>query len=215
MSAPTISVIAAGAMGAGVAKRLTQFGCTVLTNLDGRSQSTRSRAADAGMQDVPFDELVKRSDWVLSILPPSEAFDLAQRVSKASGDRKFMFVDCNAINPESVKRIAKLFEGTSVGFVDAGITGIPPKENYNPTFYAAADDAELLDRFVSLSQYGLKISPLVGDGAGVGAASALKMSYSVCLFLVDLFSIIHSWPGHRQGNHSIDFHYGSRYVLSS
>lgn len=36
-----IAVIAAGAMGSAVARRLTNAGCTVLTNLDGRSEATR------------------------------------------------------------------------------------------------------------------------------------------------------------------------------
>lgn len=177
-------------MGAAVAERLTKSGCTVLTNLTGRSESTKSRATVAGMQDVSFEELISRSDWFLSILPPSQAFDLAQQVSSAVGDRKFVYVDCNAINKESLKRIAKLFEGTSVGFVDAGIIGLPPKDEYDPTFYAAADEPELLDLFVSLSQYGLKVSPLL-DGAGVGDASALKMSYAVCFIPPCVYGLHH------------------------
>ncbi|KAG2358933.1 6-phosphogluconate dehydrogenase, partial [Suillus spraguei] len=65
-----------------------------------------------------------------------------------------------------------------IRFVDAGIIGGPPKGDYNPTFYASAEDVKLLDEFTALSKYGLKVSPLKGEGVGVGDASALKMSYA-------------------------------------
>lgn len=60
-----------------------------------------------------------------------------------------------------------------------GIIGGPPHEGYDPVFYASADDGAALEEFQSLGQYGLKISPLTGEGVGVGDASALKMSYAV------------------------------------
>ncbi|KAG1742116.1 6-phosphogluconate dehydrogenase C-terminal domain-like protein [Suillus lakei] len=181
---PRLAVVAAGAMGSAVAKRLTSFGCTVYTNLDGRSEATRKRAQDAGMMDVSVDELVLRSDWILSILPPRDAVSFAEKIREVAAKHGSAlpsprtFVDCNAINPETVKRIAALFAGTSLKFVDAGIIGGPPKGDYDPTFYASAEDEKILDEFTALSKYGLKVSPLKGEGAGVGDASALKMSYA-------------------------------------
>ncbi|KAG2336000.1 hypothetical protein BDR05DRAFT_1006260 [Suillus weaverae] len=86
-----------------------------------------------------------------------------------------MFVDCSAINPETVKCITTLFAGTSVEFVDSCIVGGPPKGNENPTFYWSAEDVKIMDEFTALSKYGLKVSPLKGEGAGVGDASALKI----------------------------------------
>lgn len=180
-AAPRLAVVAAGAMGAAVAKRLTSFGCTVYTDLEGRSEATRKRAQDAGMIDVSVDELVLKSDWILSILPPRDAVSFAKKIQEAAGNAlpsPQTFVDCNAVNPETVKRIAALFAGTSIRFVDAGIIGGPPKDDYNPTFYASAEDAKILDEFTALSKYGLKVSPLKGEGVGVGDASALKMSYA-------------------------------------
>ena len=184
MTPPTLAVVAAGAMGAAVARRLTSAGCTVLTNLEGRSQATRERAASAGMLDVPLPELAARSQWVLSILPPSDALAFATRyrdIAPKQSSSRIAFADCNAVSPETAKKIAALFVGSGIGFVDAGIIGGPPKEGYNPVFYASAapEDSALLDEFVELSNHGLKISPLRGEGAGVGDASALKMSYAV------------------------------------
>jgi 3-hydroxyisobutyrate dehydrogenase-like beta-hydroxyacid dehydrogenase len=159
---------------------MTSFGCTVYTNLDERSAASRKRAEEAGMVDVPIPELVQKSEWILSILPPRDAVSFAERIIGGAGHGKRpTFVDCNAVNPETVKRIAGLFAGTGFGFVDAGIFGQPPKDGYDPTFYASAEDERILDEFAVLGKYGLRVSTLKGEGAGIGDASALKMSYSV------------------------------------
>ncbi|KAH8068003.1 hypothetical protein BXZ70DRAFT_68773, partial [Cristinia sonorae] len=181
MSLPILAVVAPGAMGAAVAKRFTTAGLTVLTYLEGRSPATRKRAHDAGMQDASLSDIAQRANWVLSILPPSDAFSFAQKfkdthdahVGTTSG--KIVFADCNAVNPDTVKRIAALFSGSPIGFVDAGIIGGPPQNDYNPVFYASVDpkDDALLTEFEGLSEYGLKVSALRGEGAGVGDASAL------------------------------------------
>jgi len=186
---PTIGIVAAGAMGSAIAHKLIQTGsCTVLTNLDGRSDATRKRAHEAGMEDVSLVDMTRRVEWVLSILPPRDAFAFAERLLDAerlndgARDRgPLVFVDCNAVNPQTVKRIAGLFVGSPrIKFIDAGIIGGPPKAGYDPTFYASVDveDTGILDEFVRLSEYGLKIKPLTGEGAGIGDASALKMSYA-------------------------------------
>ncbi|KAF8828813.1 hypothetical protein HHX47_DHR3000364 [Lentinula edodes] len=66
---------------------------------------------------------------------------------------------------------------SAIGFIDSGIIGGPPQDAYNPTFYASADDKDILLKFGRLSNFGLKIS-LLEEGAGIGDASALKMSYA-------------------------------------
>jgi 3-hydroxyisobutyrate dehydrogenase-like beta-hydroxyacid dehydrogenase len=177
-----------GAMGSGVAKVLTRHGVKVLTNLDNRSEATHQRAREAGMLDASFKEIGSTCDWVLSILPPSEAFALAQKFlqesagsTRLAGTPSPVFVDCNAVNPATVQRIAALFTDSPSKFIDAGIIGGPPRDNYSPTIYASSKDDSILDSFVGLSKYGLKISALKGEGAGIGDASALKMSYAVSI----------------------------------
>ncbi|KAJ7874753.1 6-phosphogluconate dehydrogenase C-terminal domain-like protein [Mycena olivaceomarginata] len=172
-------------MGSGVAKVLTRNGVKVLTNLDNRSEASRRRAHEAGMVDASLKEIYSTADWVLSILPPSDAFSLAEKFVKEStggtrlaGAEAPVYVDCNAVNPATVKRVAALFVDGPTKFVDAAIIGGPPTEGYNPTFYASADEEALLDRFVRLSDLGLKVSALKGEGTGIGDASALKMSYA-------------------------------------
>ncbi|KAL0956205.1 hypothetical protein HGRIS_002362 [Hohenbuehelia grisea] len=176
-------------MGAAVARRLVDAGCTVLTSLEGRSEATRRRAKDAGMQDASLIDIARRARWVLSIVPPKDAGSFAREFADAlasvgseSQDRDEQvrgFADCNAVSPDTVKRIAEVFEGSRATFVDGCIIGGPPTPDggYDPTSYAsvAPGDGEHLDAFVGLGQFGLKIAPLSGENTGIGDASALKM----------------------------------------
>lgn len=184
--ATTIAVVAAGAMGAAVGKRLVQHGCRVLTVLEGRSPSTRERAKAAGMEDASLSEIGAQARWVLSILPPRDAVSFATAFLSACGkehNQGLAFVDCNAVNPDTVHRIGELFARPGIPFIDGAIIGGPPTDDgYNPTFYASSDDKDALERFDGLSKLGLKISTMKGESGGVGDASALKMSYAVSLW---------------------------------
>jgi hypothetical protein len=75
-----VAIIAPGAMGAGVGKRLTSHGVGVLTTLAGRSEATVARARDAGMVAASEEEIAA-ADFILSILPPGEALALAQQLA--------------------------------------------------------------------------------------------------------------------------------------
>ena len=171
---PVVAVIAPGMMGAAVGKRLVDNGVKVLTSLQGRSGETAARAKAAGMAAVS-DEEIAGSDFFLSILPPGDALALVQRFAPAlkASNAKPVYVDCNAINPATVERVAAAVAPTGCPFVDAGIIGSPPKPgDAGPRFYASGPAAS---RFASLRDYGLDIRVL--DGA-MSAASALKMSYA-------------------------------------
>jgi L-threonate 2-dehydrogenase len=171
---PVVAVIAPGMMGAAVGKRLVDNGVKVLTSLDGRSSETAARAKAAGMA-AASDEAIAGSDFFLSILPPGDALALVERFAPAlkAANAKPVYVDCNAINPATVERVAAALAPTGCPFVDAGIIGSPPKPgDAGPRLYASGPAAP---RFATLRQYGLDIRVL--DGA-LSAASALKMSYA-------------------------------------
>jgi putative dehydrogenase len=183
---PVVAVIAPGMMGAAVGKRLVDNGVKVLTSLKGRSAETAARAKAAGMA-VAGDEEIAASDFILSILPPGDAVALAERFQPAlkASNAKPVYVDCNAINPKTVDRVAAVIAPTDCPFVDSGIIGSPPTPLPNPPplagegrvggsprFYASGPAAP---RFATLRQYGLDVRVL--DGA-ISAASALKMSYA-------------------------------------
>src|SRR5438874_10542 len=140
---PVVAVIAPGMMGAAVAKRLVDHGLRVLASLKGRSAETQARARDAGMTAAGEEEIAA-SDFILSILPPGDAVTLSQRFAPAltASNSKPVFVDCNAVSPPTVERIAAVIAPTGSPFVDAGIIGAPPKPNdAGPRFYASGPAA--------------------------------------------------------------------------
>lgn len=170
---PTLAILAPGAMGAALAARLVAGGADVVTVLAGRSPRTIERALAAGMRDVQMAE-ISNVDAVLSIVPPAQALPLAQRLAPvlAAGARKPVFVDCNAINPQTVARLQDTIEPTGCDFVDGSLIGLPPREGYDgPTLFLSGAKAP---RIADLAPYGLKAHVL---DAPVGAASALKMCY--------------------------------------
>lgn len=169
----TIAVIAPGAMGAAVAARLGENGADVVTSLSGRSPASARRAAEAGMRIVDDAELPS-SDLILSIVPPGDALGLAERLSPVlrSGSRKPLYVDCNAVSPETAERIAGVIAATGTPFVDGGIIGGPPRSGYGgPTLYVSGEPARRVEGLAR----GLVVRAIDGP---VGAASALKMSYA-------------------------------------
>ena len=172
---PVVAVVAPGMMGAAVGGRLAAHGLKVLTSLTGRSAETVARAKSAGLA-AASDEEIAASDFILSILPPGDAVALAQRFAPAlsASNAKPVFVDCNAVSPQTAERVAAVVGPTGAPFVDAGIIGSPPppKEGKGPRFYASGTHAP---RFAELKNYGLDVRVLLGP---LTAASAMKMSYA-------------------------------------
>jgi 3-hydroxyisobutyrate dehydrogenase-like beta-hydroxyacid dehydrogenase len=171
---PVVAVIAAGMMGGAIGGRLVEKGLSVLTSLSGRSAATAARARKFGLTPAVDEEIVA-ADFILSILPPADALALAQRFAPwlAASRRKPVFVDCNAVSPRTVERIAAVIESSGAPFVDVGIIGAPPKTgDAGPRFYASGAQAQ---RFAMLNAFGLDVRVLDGPPT---AASALKMSYA-------------------------------------
>lgn len=168
-----IAIIGAGAMGSGIARRLTDGGATIITDLTGRSQATRDRAEASGMQAATLDQVV-RADIILSIVPPSEAATVARAIAAKARetDAAILFIDCNAIAPATMKEVAATFDGSRVACLDGSIIGAPPRGNTCPKLYLSGTET---GRAQPLADHTLDIRPIDG---GIGAASALKMSYA-------------------------------------
>jgi 3-hydroxyisobutyrate dehydrogenase-like beta-hydroxyacid dehydrogenase len=171
----TIAIIAPGEMGSATGRRLKERGARILTSLAGRSKTSAARAERAGF--VVLDDmarLVAEAELLLSIVPPGAAEALAEHLAPvlAAAPRKPVYVDCNAISPATVRRIAAILAPTRCRFVDAGIIGPPPSATARTVFYAAGEAAHALG---GLRALGLDLRVL---DAPLGAASALKMSYA-------------------------------------
>jgi putative dehydrogenase len=170
---PVVGIIAQGQMGSAVGKRLTRNGLTVLTILEGRSAQSIERAKAAGMIAASPQEICA-ADIILSIVPPKDARGLARDLAPviAAQPTKPAYADCNAVNPKTVEEIATIIQAAGADFVDAGIIGGPPRAGYpGPVFYLSGAEAR---KVAGLDQHGLDCRTLDG---GIGAASALKMSY--------------------------------------
>lgn len=169
-----IAVVAAGAMGAAIGARLVSRGAEGLTSLEGRSPATIRRAEAAGLRDAGGDELA-RADIILSIVPPNRALTLAawfgERVARAGTTP--VYVDLNAVNPATAHAVGRALAGSGARYVDGSIIGgPPPPEGRGPTLYLSGDEAPAAG---ILADHGLAVTLLAG---GIGAASALKMSYA-------------------------------------
>jgi len=121
------------------------------------------------------DRALAEADFLLSIVPPGDALALAKRLKPilTAANKKPIYVECNAVSPPTMLKIADEIAGTGCAFVGAGIIGPPPKPgSTNTKIYASGPAAKELAR---LNDYGLIIRVLEGP---LTAASALKMSYA-------------------------------------
>jgi putative dehydrogenase len=170
-----IGIIAQGTMGAGVGRRLRENGAEVRTLLTGRSAASAARAEQAGMIAVADERaLLDGAQFFLSILPPGEAEGLARRLAPAltAMPKKPVYLDCNAVSPQSAMRIGEILSPTGVHYVDAGIIGGPPRPGYGPAIYASG---EHVGEALPLKEWGLDLRAIEGP---IGAASGMKMSYA-------------------------------------
>jgi 3-hydroxyisobutyrate dehydrogenase-like beta-hydroxyacid dehydrogenase len=166
---PTVAILGAGSMGSAIGRALTQSGARVLTSLEGRSAASAARAREAGMEDASLDGLAA-CEFILSIVPPAVAIDTAKRMAPMLERASVppLYIDCNAINPDTVREIERVLEPTGTPFVDGAIIGMPS----SPKFYMSGPHAR---RTQPLADAGLAVRVLDGP---LGAASALKMSYA-------------------------------------
>lgn len=171
---PIVAVIAPGMMGSGVGHVLAHAGLEVRTSLTGRSQDTVARAKAAGMVHAS-DEQIAASDIILSILPPGDAVALAERLAPAlrRAAKKPIYVDCNAVSPGTVLRVARVIEEAGTTFVDSSIIGGPPSPGSKGTkIYLSGAAAP---KVAELERFGLRMPVQPGP---IGAASAMKLSYA-------------------------------------
>jgi 3-hydroxyisobutyrate dehydrogenase-like beta-hydroxyacid dehydrogenase len=155
-----VGLLHPGAMGAALGDALCAGDHDVLWASAGRSAATRDRAGS--FRDVgTVAALVAESELLLSVCPPHAALDVASEARGFDG----LYVDANAISPESAREVAALHPR----FVDGGIVGSPPREAGTTRLYLSGEEAPAVAALFEGSVVGTR---LVSD------ASALKMVYA-------------------------------------
>ena len=161
-----VGVLHPGEMGAAVAGALTGRGDPVLWASAGRSAATAERAAGTGLEDAgDVAEVCRRSEILLSICPPHAALDVA----RAANGFKGVYVDANAISPDTARAIAKL----QPKFVDGGIVGSPPHQPGTTRLYLSGGEADQIAALFAGTNVDARV---ISDEHG--AASALKAAYA-------------------------------------
>ena len=174
MSKKTIAVLHPGEMGGAVAANLVTRGHRVVWVGAGRSSASRKRAEDGGLEDLEtLARAVSAADVVLSVCPPHAAMETARSVAELGFHG--VYVDANAISPETTRAVGRVVEAAGASFVDGGITGPPPAEGARrrPRLYLSGKrSAEIVALFEGC------IIEAIGLGAAIGAASAIKVCYA-------------------------------------
>ena len=170
-----VGILSPGDMGSATGRRLHENGAEVYGVLTGRSELTRTRAAECGFIDAgSLDELVRKVDIILSILVPSEAPGIAAQVAaamKRTGATP-VCAECSAIAPVTVEAIESVIRDAGAEFIDAGIIGGPPSTRAGTYFHCSGPNTQPFER---LKEYGLTVMVV---GPRVGQASGLKMVFA-------------------------------------
>jgi 3-hydroxyisobutyrate dehydrogenase-like beta-hydroxyacid dehydrogenase len=161
-----VGLLHPGEMGAAVGGVVRARGETVVWASAGRSVATVERAQRAGLEDVgEIAEVCRRCDVLLSICPPHAAVDVARAAEGFAG----IYVDANAISPQTARSIADIQNR----FVDGGIVGSPPHEPGTTRLYLSGDEADAVAVLFSGTNVDARVL-----SAEPGSASALKAAYA-------------------------------------
>jgi len=175
MSIRTVAVLSPGDMGHAVGRVLKENGLRVVTCLSGRSDRTKELARHANIENLPtLEDLIDQSDLILSVVVPSEAINLAQQVAKVLQAKRAdsFYADCNAVSPQTAKKIGEIISSAGGRFINASIIGSPPGKGESPRFYVSGAHAKIM------SELDGKRIEVRFIGNEIGRASAIKMCYA-------------------------------------
>lgn len=172
MTSKTLGVLHPGLMGISLANSLVTAGHNVCWASDNRSRQSAERAAEYHLTDCKtLAALSHQCEVLFSVCPPAEALNLAQAVVDAGFSG--MYVDCNAVAPETTRAVAKTLTAAGADFVDGGIIGPPAWKAGTTRLYLSGKRASVVAQLFNGS---LMDTVILGDSTD--AASALKMSYA-------------------------------------
>jgi len=177
-----IGLLHPGEMGAAVGGCLAEAGHMVCWASAGRGPDTAARARRAGLADAgTVAGLAARSDVIISVCPPHAAVEVARAVAAgqpadgrlAAAGFRGVFVDANAISPDTSRAVAGIAEAGGASYVDGGIIGLPPAAAGGTRLYLSGPRAgDIRDLFA-----GTGVDARIVDDR-IGSASAVKMAYA-------------------------------------
>ena len=167
-----IGVLHPGEMGAAVGAAARLNGARVIWASEGRGDATRARAGAAGLEDVgSVARLVAQSELILSVCPPAAAVDVGRDVARLGFSG--VYVDGNAVSPDTTVAVGDIVTAAGANFVDGGIIGPPPHRPGTTRLYLSGLGAsDVAARFAQGP-----LTAITLDNR-IGAASALKMAYA-------------------------------------
>lgn len=176
MAFQRIGILSIGEMGYHWARVLTGHGVRVLTYAAERSETTRKRAENVGVECVSsLPALVKNADVIVSIVVPFAAIGVAAKVAEAAAQTRradLLYLDANAISPMTAEQIGNTLASAGVEFVDGCIIGSASKIDKGAVIYVSGPQASRLEE---LQASGLTVKVL---GPVVAQASAFKVVYA-------------------------------------
>jgi len=175
MKIERIGFMTPGDMGQGVAMQLKKKGFEVLTALDKRSERSRKMAAEAGLTDVgTIARLTAEADLVMSVMNPGAALEFAREAAETIRAQKHkpVFIDCNAVSPDTMREIEHALAAAGSRCLDGGLIGPPPRGNAKVNLYVSGPGAGELAQIANEQLKVHVMSERLGD------ASAIKMCYS-------------------------------------
>jgi 3-hydroxyisobutyrate dehydrogenase-like beta-hydroxyacid dehydrogenase len=170
MAVETIGLLHPGEMGAGIGAALVEAGYTVTWASAGRSSASARRAASANLVDLgTVEAMVDRCQLIMSICPPTHAVEVANAVAGFGG----LYLDANAIAPDTARRVAAVIEAGEGRYVDGGIIGNPPTPTYGTRLYLSGPAAHEMSGLFAGTTVDARV--LSEDQT---AASAIKMCFA-------------------------------------
>jgi 3-hydroxyisobutyrate dehydrogenase-like beta-hydroxyacid dehydrogenase len=175
MKIERIGFMTPGDMGQGVAMQLKAKGFTVCTALDKRSERSRRLAAEIGLTDLgSIARLTAECDLVMSVMNPGAALEFAREAAAAIGNQshKPVFIDCNAVAPDTMREIEAALRAAGSRCLDGGLVGPPPRGTAKVNLYVSGPGSGDLEQLGNAQLQAHILSERLCD------ASAVKMCYS-------------------------------------
>ncbi len=172
MTKNKIGFLHPGEMGISLAVSAKNSGQEVYWCSTGRSKATIERASQYSLIAIDnFDEFCDTCEIIVSVCPPHAAVAQSQAVLKAGFTG--IYIDANAIAPQTVGEIAMLMTASDIKFVDGGIIGMPAWKEKSTWLYLSGLQADSVAECFHKGPLETKVL-----GTQIGKASALKMCFA-------------------------------------